>query len=53
MLSNLSPIGKKRYDWTTERAAEVDIIIQRKGKIIHVQVKSADNVKARCLAENA
>jgi len=40
----------KSYYWSSERSAEVDFIIQRDGKIIPIEVKSADNTKAKSLA---
>lgn len=39
----------KSYYWTSERGAEVDFIIQREGKIIPIEVKSANNTKAKSL----
>lgn len=39
----------KSYYWTSDRGAEVDFIIQRDGKIIPIEVKSADNTKAKSL----
>ncbi|MDD2235056.1 MAG: ATP-binding protein [Desulfitobacteriaceae bacterium] len=39
----------KSYYWTSGRGAEVDFIIQRDGKIIPIEVKSADNTKAKSL----
>ena len=39
----------KTYYWESERGAEVDFVIQREGKIIPVEVKSADNTKAKSL----
>ncbi|KKM12637.1 ATPase [Clostridiales bacterium PH28_bin88] len=39
----------RSYYWTSERGAEVDFIIQRGGKIIPIEVKSADNTKAKSL----
>jgi len=39
----------KTYYWESERKAEVDFIIQRDGKIIPIEVKSADNTKAKSL----
>ena len=39
----------KNYYWLSERGAEVDFIIQREGKIIPIEVKSADNTKAKSL----
>lgn len=39
----------KSYYWMSERGAEVDFIIQRDGKIIPIEVKSADNTRAKSL----
>lgn len=41
--------GYKTYYWESERGAEVDFIIQRGGKLIPVEVKAADNTKAKSL----
>ncbi len=41
--------GYKTYYWETERGAEIDFIIQRDGKLIPIEVKSADNTKAKSL----
>lgn len=41
--------GYKTYYWESERGAEVDFVIQRDGKIIPIEVKSADNTKAKSL----
>lgn len=41
--------GYKTYHWSSERGAEVDFIIQKDGQIIPIEVKSADNVKAKSL----
>ena len=41
--------GYTNYYWESERGAEVDFIIQKNGKIIPVEVKSADNTKAKSL----
>lgn len=41
--------GYKTYYWESERGAEVDFIIQRDGKLIPIEVKSADNTKAKSL----
>ncbi|MCL2058092.1 MAG: ATP-binding protein [Oscillospiraceae bacterium] len=38
------------YYWTSERGAEVDFIIMREGKIIPIEVKSAENTKAKSLS---
>lgn len=37
------------YYWESEWGAEVDFVIQREGKLIPVEVKSADNTKAKSL----
>jgi len=37
------------YFWMSERGAEVDFVIQREGKVIPVEVKSAENTKAKSL----
>lgn len=39
----------KSYYWLSARGAEIDFVIQREGSIIPVEVKSADNVKAKSL----
>ena len=41
--------GYRTYYWESPRGAEVDFIIQRDGKLIPVEVKSADNTKAKSL----
>ncbi|MBP1565753.1 MAG: ATP-binding protein [Oscillospiraceae bacterium] len=41
--------GYKTYYWESERGAEIDFIIQRKGQLIPVEVKSADNTKSKSL----
>jgi predicted AAA+ superfamily ATPase len=38
------------YYWMSERGAEVDFIIQRGGKVIPIEVKSAENTKSKSLA---
>ncbi len=39
----------KTYYWESPRGAEIDFIIQRDGKLIPVEVKSADNTRAKSL----
>ncbi len=39
----------KGYYWLSARGAEIDFIIQRENNIIPIEVKSADNVKAKSL----
>jgi len=41
--------GYTSYYWESDRGAEVDFIIQRDGKIIPIEVKSADNTQAKSL----
>lgn len=41
--------GYRTYYWESEREAEVDFIIQREGNLIPIEVKSADNTKAKSL----
>ncbi|MGN1434025.1 MAG: ATP-binding protein [Ruminococcus sp.] len=41
--------GYKTYYWESERGAEIDFIIQRDGQLIPVEVKSADNTRAKSL----
>ena len=37
------------YYWESERSAEIDFIIQREGEIIPIEVKAAENTKAKSL----
>lgn len=41
--------GYRTYYWESERGAEVDFVIQRDGSLIPIEVKSADNTKAKSL----
>ena len=41
--------GYSPYYWESERGAEIDFIIQRENQIIPIEVKAADNTKARRL----
>ena len=45
----LSINGYRTYYWESERGAEIDFIIQREGKLIPIEVKSADNTRAKSL----
>jgi len=40
----------RNYYWMSERGAEVDFVIQRQGHVIPIEVKSAENTKAKSLA---
>ncbi len=42
-------IGYNTYYWESARGAEIDFVIQRHGKLIPIEVKSADNTKAKSL----
>lgn len=41
--------GYNTYYWGSPRGAEIDFIIQREGQLIPIEVKSADNTKAKSL----
>ena len=41
--------GYRMYYWESARGAEVDFVIQRDGQLIPIEVKSADNTKAKSL----
>ncbi len=41
--------GYRTYYWESEREAEIDFVIQRGGELIPIEVKSADNTKAKSL----
>ncbi len=41
--------GYKTYYWESARGAEIDFVIQRGGRLIPIEVKSADNTKAKSL----
>lgn len=45
----LSINGYRSYYWESERGAEIDFVIQRNGQLIPIEVKSADNTKAKSL----
>ena len=41
--------GYSTYYWQSERGAEIDFVIQRERQLIPIEVKSADNTKAKSL----
>lgn len=41
--------GYQTYYWESKRGAEIDFVIQRDGKLIPIEVKSADNTRAKSL----
>lgn len=41
--------GYTTYYWESPRGAEIDFVIQRDGRLIPIEVKSADNTKAKSL----
>lgn len=41
--------GYNTYYWESERGAEIDFVIQREGELIPIEVKSADNTRAKSL----
>lgn len=49
VCAQLTVSGYTSYYWISERSAEVDFIIQRQGQIIPIEVKAADNTRAKSL----
>ncbi len=49
VCNQLVASGHQNYYWASERSAEVDFVILREGKIIPIEVKSAENTKAKSL----
>ena len=49
VCGQLTVSGYTSYYWLSERSAEVDFIIQRQGQIIPIEVKAADNTRAKSL----
>ena len=47
--TQLSMNGYVTYYWESERGAEIDFIVQRDGQLIPIEVKAADNTKAKSL----
>lgn len=45
----LSINGYNTFYWESEREAEIDFVIQRDGQLIPIEVKSADNTRAKSL----
>ena len=45
----LTANGYKTYYWESVRGAEIDFVIQRNGRLIPIEVKSADNTRAKSL----
>lgn len=45
----LSINGYNTYYWESARGAEIDFVIQRNGQLIPIEVKSADNTRAKSL----
>lgn len=41
--------GYRTYYWESARGAEIDFVIQREGRLIPIEVKSADNTRAKSL----
>ncbi len=41
--------GYRTYYWESERGVEIDFVIQREGRLIPIEVKSADNTRAKSL----
>ncbi len=49
VYAQLNANGYRTYYWESERGAEIDFVIQREGEIIPIEVKSADNTRAKSL----
>ncbi|MCL2126353.1 MAG: ATP-binding protein [Oscillospiraceae bacterium] len=49
VCGQLTTNGYPCYYWMSDRGAEVDFVIQRDGKVIPIEVKSAENTKAKSL----
>ena len=47
--TQLTMNGYTTYYWESERGAEIDFIIQRDGQLIPIEVKTADNTRAKSL----
>ena len=47
--TQLTMNGYTTYYWESDRGAEVDFVIQREGQLIPIEVKSADNTRAKSL----
>ncbi|MDR1192598.1 MAG: ATP-binding protein [Peptococcaceae bacterium] len=50
VCGQLAANGYRCYYWSSPRGAEVDFVIQRGGKVIPIEVKAAENTKAKSLA---
>lgn len=49
VCSQLAANGYANYYWSSDRGAEVDFVVQRDGKVVPIEVKAADNAKAKSL----
>ncbi|NLE70083.1 MAG: ATP-binding protein [Clostridiales bacterium] len=47
--TQLAAGGHHTYFWSSDRSAEVDFVIQLSGQLIPIEVKSADNTRAKSL----
>lgn len=50
LQSLVRQFGDQRYYWTSGNTAEVEFLLQTRGTIVPVEVKSGQNVKAKSLA---
>lgn len=46
-FNELKTMSKESYFWRSENTAEIDFIFEEEGKIIPVEVKAADNTRAK------
>ena len=49
VAQELSAKGITPYYWVSDNQAEVDFVIQMQDKVVPIEVKSSDNVRARSL----
>ena len=47
VLNELKSIGKEPYFWRSGNSAEIDFIIEHRGEMVPIEVKSADNTQAK------
>ena len=51
LQSLVRQFGTRQFYWVSGNTAEVEFIVQRDNRIIPIEVKAADNVKAKSLAQ--
>ena len=52
VAQELVSLGVKPYYWSNDRTpAEIDFVIQHKGKVVPIEVKASTNVRSKSLAQ--